>query len=117
MVAIAIGSWQVALALAGMITLLNLREERVKKTIYIDPNIPGSISLIEKGHYFCPSYCDISHVHKAHLGDYDCSHSKCPHMIYDSTGHYMVPPIPKVKKRKRGNLPFKFPTMPLLQQP
>ena len=107
MVAIGIGSWQLGLAIAGLIAILNMREDKVKRTIYIDDSIPGSISLIESGHYFCPSHCAISHVHRAHKGEYNCSHPECDHMIYDSTGHTMVPII-KVKKRKTGRtLPFK----------
>ena len=112
MVAFSIGSWQVALALAGLISVLNIREDRLKKTIYINPSIPGSIILVESGHYFCPSYCGIEHVHSAHKGDYQCSHSKCSHMIYDSTG-YQIVPISKVKKRKASSksrgFPIKFP--------
>ena len=116
MIALSIGSWQLAVAIAGLITLLNMREDKIKKTIYIDPSVPGSISLIESGSYFCPSYCDITHVHKAHKGSYDCSYPQCNHMLYDSTGHEMVPIIKVKKRKKKQGLPFKPPTIYLPQQ-
>ena len=113
MIALSISSWQAGLFLAACISALNIYEDRQEATIYIHPLL-GQIQLVTKGSYFCPSYCDVQHIHSAHLADYNCGHLGCTCMVYDK-GEYPLRGKIKIKKKnpRKGGLPlFTHPVTP-----
>ena len=101
MIALSISSWQAGLLLAACISALNIYEDRQEATIYIHP-VLGPIQLVTRGSYFCPSYCDVQHVHSAHLSDYSCGHLGCACMLYEK-GVYPSQEKIKVKRKKTKN--------------
>jgi hypothetical protein len=40
-----------------------------------------SAIIIKKGHYFCPTYCEVDHPHRAHSKEYDCESDPCLHFL------------------------------------
>lgn len=111
MFALSISSWQMGVVVAAWIAAMNIIKDKAEATIYIHP-VKGEIQELSKGNYFCPSFCDVQHTHKAHKGGYKCGHLKCNHLIYDPKDYPRKEKI-KVKKKKTGNSGLPLHTPPV----
>ena len=67
---------------ALIIIVLNVYQDKTETKPLAVTNDPGeSIVIFSKGSYFCPSYCKISHPHRAHSLDHNCGSDVCNHYV------------------------------------
>ena len=76
-------------------------DEAIKPKLYVvqqsNHHYPDSLYVLNKGNYFCPSYCQISHIHLTHESSYNCGDAICQHHKFDE----LVSRV-KIKKDKKS---------------
>ena len=83
MVMISLGDTE-GIIIALLMIALNIYQDKTesKPTDLIGGGVnQSSAILVDKGHYFCPSYCEIDHPHQAHSLSYDCELDFCSHFV------------------------------------
>ena len=94
MIAVSLGTKEGIIA-AIIMVIMNVYQDKTETEplTVLNAGEPTSAIIFTKGSYFCPSYCKISHPHRAHGVEYNCESDICHHFIvepYDETSALQV---------------------------
>lgn len=76
---VAVGGLKEGILVALLFIGLNLHKDHTESKPVDIINGSETVTIFSKGSYFCPFYCEVNHVHRAHRLEYKCGLENCLH--------------------------------------